>query len=486
MNQRQELDNKKPRPFTVLVSDPGGTGVMMPVCFLEEIQKRSGGLPIPEMFDLALGASSSALLIALLTRPDPREPTKPMYDAETAKLRLRRFSRIVFQQPRSLSSMVMLGKPKFEAKHLERLLKKALGETKLNELLTSVVFSAAAIDRHHQPVWMTHIKGKKDTSPEAWSTMRAWQAVRAAASVPFHFDITNVETTPENGPPQQHALMDGGFFSGNNLRHALNLAKKMAPEGAEIVVVHLGTGITSTPTTSALFNKRGLLGLMNRTIANLMSTLLFRAATADSVQEMKEELGDRFFSFNFIIDPRKNPGDPTPDFDDGSRDNMLRYERRVKKEIAEKDGAEIDRFCKYIADRSPAPDPRAEKNPDFAEKTSPESDLSCRTLAAMLEQQKSTARLKQLYFKIVLYSDFEAPAAKADEKLHELCKNMREREKDRLDQIYHEVLEKKSAEGGLFRKFTSKAAKNTPLFPTPAPANDDAGQERKTGNAPKP
>lgn len=439
--QGLQVDAKKP-VFTVLVADPGGTGVMMPACYLEEIQKRAKGLPIPKMFDLMLGTSSSTILLAMLAAPDPQNPDQPLFTASAAKLRLRRFTRYAFQNPRSVANMLLTKKPKYEGGPLEKMFHKAFGDMKLKDFMTSVIFSAAGIGRNHPAVWMSSIKGKEDTSPEAWSTMRIRDALRAAVTIPFYFAVKKVETWPEGKPPMQHALIDGGFFTGNNIQKAYNIAKKIAPPDADIVVVHLGTGRSHKPQEANVFDKDGLRSLVTGGALNLISHLFLNAAARDTIETMKEELGDNFFSFNCFIDHAQDPDAPGVAVDDGSRNNMLRYERRVQREIASGDEKEIDRFCEtFLRDRIEAhacPDGSGAR---FTAQTSEESQAAFEQLVTILERQPALLQLSDTYGRMLAYFDYEAKGTREDSEIRSLCLQLRDPEKDRLDQTYHTIRE---------------------------------------------
>lgn len=426
------MENKK-RIFTVLCIDGGGVRGVIPARILQEIEERTGK-PIAEMFDMVGGPSTGAIIAAGLTVPDPQEPTKPRHSAleiknfyhqHTPKI----FPEMKFKGLRKISSSVM-----YDPKPLEDALENNFGDAKMKDSLTHLMIPATDI-KNFRPVWINSFKGQKDTSEEGWSTMTMKDAIRASTTAPTYFPSKYYKTQPNEDMPNvthRHALIDGGFFAGNMLRRMLTQAKKLAPPDAEIVVVHVGTGNVDHSLSPEEFNKLGPIGLVSKSSGNLLISLATSINAEDIADDVRDEIGDRFVSFDGIINRDADPSAPSASLDDSSAENLKSLERFAER-IIKDNGTEIDRLCNMLKHRS------------YAEELHRDSLAALQTLSEKLAEPKTVKSLTKLYKKIISFStgiDDGNKPEEGDAELKALAGRLTETHKSDLDRIYNVIQDK--------------------------------------------
>ncbi len=426
------MENKK-RIFTVLCIDGGGVRGVIPARILQEIEERTGK-PIAEMFDMVGGPSTGAIIAAGLTVPDPQDPTKPRHSAleiknfyyqHTPKI----FPEMKFKGLRKISSSVM-----YDPKPLEDALESNFGDAKMKDSLTHLMIPATDI-KNFRPVWINSFKGQKDTSEEGWSTMTMKDAIRASTTAPTYFPSKYYKTQPNEDMPNvthRHALIDGGFFAGNMLRRMLTQAKKLAPPDAEIVVVHVGTGNVDHSLSPEEFNKLGPIGLVSKSSGNLLISLATSINAEDIADDVRDEIGDRFVSFDGIINRDADPSAPSASLDDSSAENLKSLERFAER-IIKDNGSEIDRLCNMLKHRS------------YAEELHRDSLAALQTLSEKLAEPKTVKSLTKLYKKIISFStgiDDGNKPEEGDAELKALAGRLTETHKSDLDRIYNVIQDK--------------------------------------------
>ncbi len=467
------MEKEKKRVFTVLSIDGGGIRGLVPARILQEIEERTGK-PIAELFDMVGGTSTGAILAAGLTVPDETNPSKPRHTAQEMKnfyhtLSPKIFPELRFKSLRKLSSSAL-----YDPKPLEDALHEKLGDARMRDALTHLLIPATDI-KNFRPVWITYLKGQKDTSPEGWSSMLMRDAVRASTTAPTYFPAKYYETQPHDDMPNvthRHALIDGGFFAGNCMRRMMTQARKIAPPDAEIVVVHLGTGNIENTLSPSEFNKLGPIGMISKSNGNLLLSLVINMSLMDVANDLKDEIGDRFFSFDGIIDEENNKNDPASSMDDASQENMKALEKFAERIIRENND-EMDRLCEVLKHRT------------LAEDRHRESKASLAVLSGVLEQTKTIKNLNKTYRKMLCYASgiMDDTPEEGDDILKANCAKLTEQHKTELDRIYNANVSKLENQGKIisgikqagddltrfFRKF-GEPFRNDPL---PPPDNDN-------------
>lgn len=379
------------RVFTVLVIDGGGVRGIVPARILEAIEQRTGK-PIAEMFDMVGGVSTGAIVAAGLTVPDDKDPTKPKYTAENIKdLYFKQapkiFPAMKFKAIRQFSSSAA-----YDPRPIEETLNTYFGETRISDSLTHLMIPATDI-KNFRPAWITSFKGQKDITPEGWSSMKMRDAIRAATTAPTYFPAKYVETTPNQDVPgvqHRHVLIDGGFFSGNAMRRMLTQARKLAPPDAEIVVLHVGTGMIGNTLSPDEWNRLGPLGMISKNKGSILMSLAINIGILDMAQDLRDELGERFVSLNGNIDFEDTRNHPSTDMDDASIENMTLLENFADRIVSE-NAAEFDRICKMLEERQ------------LAEQKYTQSAQALAQLTTRMESIRTVKSLNKFY-RLVLHT----------------------------------------------------------------------------------
>lgn len=425
------MENKK-RIFTVLAIDGGGVRGIIPARILQEIEERTGK-PIAELFDLIGGTSTGAIVAGGLVVPDPEDPKRPKHTAQELKNFYYRYAPKIFPEMRFKSIRKLSSGALYDPKPLEEALEGKYGDVRLKDCLTSLMIPATDI-KNFRPVWIKAIKGEKDTSDEGWSTMLLKDAVRATTTAPTYFPAKYYQTLPNEEMPNvthRHALIDGGFFGGTAMRRLLTQAKKMAPPDAEIVVVHVGTGNVENALSPEEFNKLGPLGLVSKANGSILLSLVVDMTVMDVANDMRDEIGDRFISFDGNIDPEEDKDAPSPSMDDASHENMRRLERFADK-ILKENADDMDRLCGILKRRS------------IAGELHNDSQEALQKLTEKLEAAKTVKTLARIYRKVVIFSsglDEENPDER-DAELKALSARLTEKHKGDLDRLYNVLQDK--------------------------------------------
>jgi len=436
------MENKK-RIFTVLSIDGGGVRGVVPARLLQEIEEKTGK-PISALFDIISGTSTGAIIGGSLVMPDTQDPAKPRFSAKEILAFYHRLSSTIFPEMRFKSLRRLSIGALYDPKPLENILKDTFGDIKMKEVLTSFLIPATDI-KHFEPVWITHLKGQKDTSKEGWGSMLLRDAVRATTSAPTFFPARYFETTPNEDMPNvkhRHALIDGNFFGGNAMRHLLTLAKKLAPPDTEIIIVHVGTGSSENSISPEEYNTMGTLGLLNPANGSPLLSLIINMSVLDVKNDIRSEIGDRLFSFDGNIDEENNPDDPSTSLDDASRENLQLLEKFAER-IIRNNAGEIDRLCSVL------------KNREFTEEKHLESQAAMQELTKEMIATKTVRGLMRLYLKIVNFSsalDDNFPE-QVNDKLRLLSKKLNEHHKAEMDRIYRALLDKKQHQSKILNTF---------------------------------
>lgn len=344
------MTNSK-RVFTVLVIDGGGVRGIVPARILETIEARTRK-PIAELFDMVGGVSTGAIVAAGLAMPDDKDPTKPKYTAENIKDFYFKQAPKIFPQMRFKGLRQISSSAAYDPRPLEETLHTYFGDSRISDSIVSLMIPATDI-KNFRPAWISSIKGQPDRSPEGWSTMLMRDAIRGATTAPTYFPAKYVTTTPNQDVPgvqHRHTLIDGGFFSGNAMRRLLTQARKIAPPDAEIVIVHIGTGMIGNTLSPEEWNRLGPLGMLSKDKGSILMSLAINIGILDMAQDLRDELGDRFVSLNGNIDFEDTVNHPSTDMDDASLANMTLLENFADRIVADS-GEDFDRLCRMLDER---------------------------------------------------------------------------------------------------------------------------------------
>jgi len=421
------------RVFTVLAIDGGGVRGIIPARFLEEIEERTGK-PIAELFDLIGATSTGSIIASGLTVPNPKDPKKPKFTAKDILALYHKDAVDIFPeiQFRNLRHLLPGASGFYDPEPLEKSLKATLGDAKVKDALTSLMIPATEIKKY-KPTWIHHFKGKKDV--EGWGSMLLRDAVRATTAAPTLIPTKYLYTHPNEDNPkakERHAFIDGSIFAGTICRKLHTAAKKLAPPDAEIVIVHIGTSYNKMSFSPDEFNKFSPLGLVSKSNGSVIINMTTDMVTLDINNDLKDEIGDLFFSFDKPID-NTTPDAPQGSLDNADPENMKNLEKFAENLIDEMND-DLDKLCGLL------------KEGVYAEELNTKSKKTMQELVDIMSATNNSKELGQVYNKIVKYSsDLEEAEEieKGDEKIAELSSQLLEKHMDQLDRIFARLQAKK-------------------------------------------
>ncbi|XP_062192944.1 patatin-like protein 2 isoform X3 [Phragmites australis] len=208
---------------TVLSIDGGGVRGIIPatiLAFLEEkLQELDGpDARIADYFDVVAGTSTGGLLTAMLTAPNTNG--RPLFAAKDLARFYIHHSPKIFRQKYWVRSKIagklrMVCGPKYDGKYLHALLRRYLGDLRLDRTLTNVVIPTFDI-AYLQPTIFSSFELKHQPSKNVLLSDISISTSAAPTFFPAHY----FETKDENGRRRAFNLVDGGLAA-NNPVHAV-------------------------------------------------------------------------------------------------------------------------------------------------------------------------------------------------------------------------------------------------------------------------
>ena len=231
----------RPKPYRILTLDGGGIRGIIPVVWLERLEKHLGG-PAHGHFDLIAGTSVGAVLGCAFAMGMSAEEAHAMW-VNSAALAFAKPARLS-EHARRLAARAGL-MAKYDAAGLEALLRSIFRGTRLGDLalptlalsydlqtLSVQVFSSAKEEHKHLPVW---------------------EVCRASTAAPLFWD-PHLMVVDEGGV--KHPMVDGGMTANNPVVIAISEAvREQRGERARslenVIVASLGTGAPPEGQTKA-------------------------------------------------------------------------------------------------------------------------------------------------------------------------------------------------------------------------------------------
>ncbi|KAK3123674.1 hypothetical protein QOZ80_8AG0634440 [Eleusine coracana subsp. coracana] len=208
----------KVKLITVLSIDGGGVRGIIPatiLSFLEEkLQELDGpDARIADYFDVVAGTSTGGLLTAMLTAPNLNG--RPLFAAkDLAQFYIDQSPKIFPQKNWILSKVAgalrMVIGPKYNGKYLHALLRRYLGDLRLDRTLTNVVIPTFDI-AYLQPTIFSSFELKHRPEKNALLSDIAISTSAAPTFFPAHY----FQTKDENGRKREFNLVDGGLAANN-------------------------------------------------------------------------------------------------------------------------------------------------------------------------------------------------------------------------------------------------------------------------------
>jgi patatin-like phospholipase/acyl hydrolase len=328
------------RPLRVLALDGGGIRGVIPATVLAEIEQRTGKR-IAELFDLIAGTSTGGILALGLTKPDPRDETKPHYTAQDLIGMYEQNGSAIFSRSlghRLITLFGLLGS-KYAVSGLDRTLDTYFGDSRLKDAVAEVLITSYDLETRDSWFLARH-KAREDAKVNDFPMVRV---ARATSAAPTYFRPERLSDDSKDG------MIDGGVHSNNPAMCAWVEAVKLYDrQDVDVVVVSLGTGQVKTPIS---FNKArvwGLIGWVRPLIGIFMDGV---AATVEHELQMllKPRGGEpRYFRFQSELPPGMGSMDDTSP----GHIAKLKEQARLIIDAHEQDLADL---CVLLQDSRPAP-----------------------------------------------------------------------------------------------------------------------------------
>ena len=230
-------DSAKKRVINVLSLEGGGTGGIIELAFLSEIEKEAEKqtgqkIPICELFDLIAGNSIGGMIAAGLALPTKDDPRKLRFTA-TKLLKEVEEQLPNFFQPR-FSLWGLLG-PKYKNIGPKQVTEHLFGNTTFDQPLTRVMISAFDLETNKTVIF------------KSWNPTRNCfytnDIIRGTGSAPTYFEPHVMTSISRNGESKiSYRLIDGEFSAGNPTQSAMIEAEKIFGRDQDFQILSLGAG----------------------------------------------------------------------------------------------------------------------------------------------------------------------------------------------------------------------------------------------------
>uniref|UniRef100_A0ACD5Y7C5 Uncharacterized protein n=1 Tax=Avena sativa TaxID=4498 RepID=A0ACD5Y7C5_AVESA len=280
----------------VLSIDGGGVRGIIPgtiLAFLEEKLQEFDGpdARISDYFDMIAGTSTGGLVTAMLTAPNAEG--RPLFAAKDINNFYLEHCPSIFPSASkgSFGLLKSMMGPKYTGEYLHTVVKKLLGDTRLDQTLKNVVITTFDI-KLLQPTIFSTYDAMKDVSKNALLSDVCISTSAAPTYLPGH----HFQTEDEEGRPRDFNLIDGGVAANNPTLLAMTHVSKQILMGnpdffpikpadyGKFMILSLGTGTAKIEEKfdAAECSRWGLLGwLYNRGATPIIDS--FSQASADLV-----------------------------------------------------------------------------------------------------------------------------------------------------------------------------------------------------------
>lgn len=212
----------------ILSIDGGGIKGVIPTVILREIQRKTGKHP-SELFDLVAGTSIGGIISLAMTTPNdegcPLISTDKMLDIFIDH------GRDIFRKSisKSLGNMGGLLDERYEADGLLSVLKKYMGDRKMNSSLVPVMVTSFELRRYTPYIFK---------SWDERNDFHRWFAGRATSAAPTYFELAD----GANHLGEPFSCIDGGVIMNNPAQCAYAEAKRLFPNAHTFTIVSIGCG----------------------------------------------------------------------------------------------------------------------------------------------------------------------------------------------------------------------------------------------------
>ena len=314
----------------ILSIDGGGVRGIIPAMLLAELETQSGK-PVSELFDLVVGASTGGILALGLVAPHPHDQTKPRYTAEQFLGFYKEESHEIFDKSLFFKITRGIFTSRYQARALEKALKKYFGHTMLSEAIVDIVVPSYEL----QGRFTAFFKSRDIHTKKIERDVEMRDVARAASAAPTYFIPKKIKEYPGAN------FIDGGVFANNPAMCAYAEAKDVFP-GEELLIVSLGTG---NPQLTIQFEKFRTWGLLSW--AKPLWYVLSDGSSDVVDYQLKfvlpdQEKSKRYYRFQIEL---LQPG--TEKLDDGSAQNINAL-IKLGQELLDSRQQDIRELCKQL------------------------------------------------------------------------------------------------------------------------------------------
>lgn len=382
------------KTFVALFTYGGGMRGLIPAHLMAAIETTTG-LGMADMVDVFTGPSTGSILNAALTRPHRRRPNEPQYKARHMIRFYEREGASIFPRDRfrelrgllhdfnnrtmklgALNNLVRQGH--YNERNLARALYALYGDAKISHSLASLVIPCYSLGGHQlgtcnqldapggSALWVRHMRAPaKDPSGRPPLDVTLYDAVMASCAAPTYFPCHDFSAyDPQD--QRWHTIhgIDGNIFDNPCVTYQ-SIVKPAAPDGAQIVMVSLGTGITNRTIHKDEWNQYGALGVVDPANDLPLINIFFHATESAMQDAFGRELGDGLYDFNrSLLVPHGVDALPSIEIDDASPENMERM-ARFAQIILEDNRPAFDRLCHLLVSNRDRKQTEAKQGADF-------------------------------------------------------------------------------------------------------------------------
>ncbi|KAL9689654.1 hypothetical protein QQ045_010043 [Rhodiola kirilowii] len=255
--------------ITILSIDGGGVRGLIPSTILEflesEFQKLDGEeARIADYFDVIAGTSTGGLITAMLTAPNKKK--RPLFSAKDIKQFYLKHCPKIFpcdiKPLDKLKKVVKLLKgPKYNGKYLHKVIRKKLGNLKLNETLTNIVVPTFDVRKRKSVIFSSYAIGK-DPSIDVLLSDICIGTSAAPTYLPAHFFKNKISSSSSSQVREFH-LIDGGLVANNPASLALkevmgDVIKANHQADVEFLIISIGTGSDESSKRPEKYSAQGV------------------------------------------------------------------------------------------------------------------------------------------------------------------------------------------------------------------------------------
>ncbi len=319
--------------YRILAIDGGGIRGVIPSVVLAEIERRIGK-PLHQTFDMIAGTSIGGIIAVGLAAPSRNRPGTALSAQDLVDL-LTDHGGEIFERSfwDGLTNPAGVFDELYSADNLERIVGDFAGDTQLNDVLTELLVTSFEIEKHEPYLF----KSSKATAPERNHFLR--DVARATSAAPTYFEPAVVRTVDGH---TRRVLIDGGVFANNPALCGYTEARKKKQPPDDILIVSIGTGIT---TRSIPYEKAKDWGKAGWAVPMIG---VFMDGAADAVHHHLLQLlpgpgesGQRYFRFNIPLT------EALDDLDAAHAANISALKREGER-ILDRQGAELAELIRLL------------------------------------------------------------------------------------------------------------------------------------------